>query len=118
MRSLAKIKILFVLSLSLLGLIPCAENAAQQQVEQTVRIGAWNIEWLGLPSNRHGEGHDVAQTPKNIADYIMASEVDILGLEEVNDNDGDMKTRTNSTITEALDVIKEKTGKTWKHLLF
>src|SRR5581483_8251839 len=65
--------------------------------------------------NRHGNG---PQTAEDIADYILASKVDILGLEEVSDNDEDKETRSNTTILKALAIIKKKTGKTWTHRLF
>src|SRR3954471_14687038 len=115
---LGRLTPVFLLAVVLPGILPSPQGAAQQQVEQTIRIGAWNIEWLGSPSNRHGDGHNVPQSPEDLADYIIASGVDILGLEECNDNDGDKVSRTNTTITKALEVIKQKTGNTWTHRLF
>jgi hypothetical protein len=102
-----KLRILFVLILSML----CVDGFAQN-----VRIGAWNIEWLGVPGNRGNVGTNVAQSAADIADYIIASNVAVLGLEEVSDNGA--TPNTNKTITDALVIVKQRTGDTWKHVLF
>jgi len=65
--------------------------------QATARVGAWNIEWLGVPGSRSGSGKNVKQKASDIADYIIDSNVDILGLEEVSLNGPN---NTNVTIAE------------------
>ncbi len=101
---------------TLLLLIPALVPARQAQpapAEKTVRLGTWNIEWLGNAAKRKREG----QKPDDIAKYIMASKVDLLGLNEIT-HDVDGEEPRNKTLNEALAIIKENTGKTWKHVLF
>lgn len=82
----------------------------------TVRVGTWNMHWLGRP-DRRGRG-GVAQKAEDIAKYIQASGCSILGLNEVSANEGTNAAPTNKTLTEALKLLKEKTGEEWKHVLF
>ena len=102
-----KLRLAFSLFLACL----CVEAFAQN-----VRIGAWNIEFLGKPDSRKDVGAGVPQEPADIADYIIASKVAILGLEEITDNG--TTPNTNKTIAAALDIVKQKTGATWRHVLF
>jgi hypothetical protein len=89
-------------------------GTTKQPAEVTIRLGSWNIEWLGNPKMRKKP----AQAPEDIAKYILASKVDLLGLNEItHDVEGD-DPRTNKILTEALAMVKKETGKTWKHLLF
>lgn len=89
----------------------CVEVSAQD-----VRIGAWNIEWLGVPGNRGNIGRNVAQQPADLADYIIASGVVVLGLEEVSDNG--TTPNTNKSLAAALDIVRQRTGQSWRHVLF
>lgn len=90
----------------------CALAAEAQQV---VRVGAWNIEWLGFAKNRGAGNQNVKQKPADIADYIIQSQVDILGLEEITrTGPGD----SNETLTAALAIVAQRTGKAWRHVLF
>lgn len=75
-----------------------------------IRLGAWNIEHLGNPTNRPNQ-----PTPANLARYIIASEVDVLGLEEVTQ---DLAGRRNATLQRALEIVEERTGEHWEHVLF
>src|SRR5262245_16453188 len=60
--------------------------ARQQTAERTVRLGTWNIEWLG----NSGKREKPAQDPDDLAKYIRASKVDLLGLNEItHDVEGD-----------------------------
>ncbi|MEK7949348.1 hypothetical protein [Luteolibacter soli] len=54
-----------------------------------VRIGAWNIENLGLRGARGGEtaAPEKQQKAEDLAAYILASHVDLLSLEEIHDDD-------------------------------
>lgn len=89
--------------------------ASLLHAEEIARVGAWNIEWLGVPGSRAGSGRNVSQKAADLADYIIASNVDVLGLEEVSRNGAG---ETNITIAEALNIVKRRTGRTWKHVLF
>lgn len=80
--------------------------------QDTIRLGAWNIEHLGNPGSRGGAP---AQAPRDIAEYIIASEVDVLGLEEITQN---LAGRRNQTIERALEIVRQRTGDTWRHVLF
>ncbi len=102
-----KLRFLLLLILPLL----CADAFAQ-----TVRIGAWNIEWLGVPGNRRNVGTNVAQNAADIADYIIASDVVILGLEEITENG--TTPNTNKTMINALAIVQQRTGQSWRHVLF
>ncbi|HEX2062613.1 MAG TPA: endonuclease/exonuclease/phosphatase family protein [Thermoanaerobaculia bacterium] len=100
-------RLLFVIA-SLLG----ALTAAGQEV---VRIGAWNIEWLGAAHKRGAGNAGIPQNASDLATYIIASRVDVLGLEEITRNGPD---DTNRTMTAALKLVRQKTGNTWEHVLF
>ena len=62
---------------------PAAEEGA------LAAVGAWNLQGLGSPQSRPRKGRDVAQDPKDIADYIAAAKLDILCLEGITDDDDD-----------------------------
>lgn len=92
------------------------ERAAASEAQRTIRVGAWNIEWLGNPDRRSGPARDSARTPENIAEYILAANVDILGLAEIKiDNETH---NTNATIAEALEIVTRRRGGNWTHILF
>lgn len=84
---------------------------------KTIRVGAWNIEWLGTPGSRSGIAKNIKQTPEDLADYLLAADVDILGICEIaqESTDGSM---TNDTISEALRILGRKRGGNWTHQLF
>ncbi len=92
-----------------LGLAP----AQQQAPAKTVRLGTWNIEWLGNAAKRKKP----AQKPEDIARYLIASKVDLLSLNEITDDAGG-DTPASKTLTETLKLMAKETGKEWKHLLF
>jgi predicted extracellular nuclease len=93
--------------------------------QNTVRLGAWNIEHLGNPCSRSDCGVSARrcaqrperclQNPADLARYIIASNVDVLGLEEVSQN---LEGRRNATLQRALEIVRERTGNTWRHVLF
>jgi endonuclease/exonuclease/phosphatase family metal-dependent hydrolase len=94
--------------------------------QTSVRVGAWNIEHLGNPCSRVGNCGVSArqctrrpqrclQDPADLARYIIASNVDVLGLEEVSQN---LEGRRNATLERALAIVRERTGATWRHVLF
>lgn len=84
------------------------------QEPEVVRLGSWNIQWLGRPDRRGGSAQDAS----DLAKYIQASKVDVLALSEVSCNSDDGPLPTNTTLTRAFAQIKESTGQEWKHLLF
>jgi predicted extracellular nuclease len=49
----------------------------------TLRVGCWNIEWLGRPESRSGVAANVAQSAEDLADCIADSGVDVLALAEI-----------------------------------
>ncbi|QOJ13882.1 MAG: hypothetical protein HRU75_04160 [Planctomycetia bacterium] len=81
-----------------------------------IRVGGWNIEWLGTPGSRSGPAKNVEQTADDIADYILASGVNVLTLQEIASNEGD-DAWTNSTLTRAFQIINVRTGAKWTHKL-
>ncbi len=98
-----------------LGLLGIAlAQAPERPRPATLRIGAWNIEWLGYPDRRKGP----EQSAEQIARYLLENRVDLLAVEEVSFNDGTEAAPRNKTLTAALAWIKEKTGQEWRHVLF
>jgi hypothetical protein len=80
------------------------------------RIGFWNIEWLGQPSKRSGIAKDVHQTPEDIAMYVSASGVQVLGLAEICDDDEEDDVSSNSTLDDAINLLNSNGG-SWKYVL-
>jgi hypothetical protein len=102
--------------LTLCVLAPAAANANTQA--STATVGAWNIQWLGSPQCRPQAVQGVAQSAGDIADFIIASGVDVLGVEEITDDDNSANTYSNKTLTRAMEIIRQKTGQAWTHMLF
>jgi len=90
--------------------VPASAPAA---APASIRVGAWNIEWLGSPERRSGPAENHAQTPAALAEYILESKVDILGLAEVAQNVED-RPGTNATLTAALRLVEQQTGGQWQ----
>lgn len=94
---------------------------------RNVRVGAWNIEWLGQPDKRYGDAAGKSQTPADLADYIIAARVEALALEEVcptnlkdpseydPETDGPLD---NQTLREALQIVLQKTKSEWNLRMF
>lgn len=87
---------------------------AEAQPDRKVRLGTWNIEWLGNAEKRKKP----AQKAGDLAKYILASKVDLLGLNEITHDGAGDNPRTNQTLTDALQIVRKESGKEWKHLLF
>lgn len=85
---------------------------------ENLSIGAWNIEWLGKPENRTGDGHNVAQKSEHLAKYIADSGVAVLSLEEICDDDGDADTMRNKTLNETFAKLNEGGAAEWDYELF
>ena len=92
-----------------LSLAPAREDVPAR----TIRLGTWNIEWLGNAAKRRKP----AQKPEDLAKYIAASKVDLLGLNEIT-QDAPGGAPASNTLTETLKLIQKDTGKEWKHVLF
>lgn len=83
----------------------------------TIRVGAWNIEWLGTPASRSGPARNRPQSPEALAEYILASGVSVLALAEVA-TDSPTGELHSSIVQEAIDLVGRQTGSTWTHRLF
>jgi hypothetical protein len=92
-----------------------------------VRIGAWNIEWLGQPDKRYGKAQGNTQKAADLADYILASRVEALALEEIcptnlsdpqrydPEVDGPLD---NEILRAALEIVSKKSKGEWMFRLF
>lgn len=85
--------------------------------QSAIRIGAWNIEWLGNASDRSGAGRDVAQRPQDLADYIVASGVDVLGVCEIVTSIPGRPIRSRE-VEAVLEEIASRTKQRWAYVLF
>lgn len=80
-----------------------------------LRLGAWNIEHLGLRTP--------AQKASDLASYIIASHVDVLALEEIHDDDQKKmedpgaEPWKNAVLEAALPILTQATGDVWKYEL-
>jgi endonuclease/exonuclease/phosphatase family metal-dependent hydrolase len=103
------------LALTPLFLLPMLFTSAQPEAAQqpTVRLGTWNIEWLGNPTKRRKP----AQKPEDIAKYIQASKVDLLALNEISDDEEGPEPR-NTTLNATCKILQSESRQEWKHLLF
>jgi hypothetical protein len=107
-----------ILMALLLGLLLSgfkSSAALQPPVADVLRLGAWNIEWLGQPSRRE---EALPQNPEDIAKYLMHSGCQVVGVMEVSWNIDTAEGPGNLTLLEALRIIKERTDQEWKHVLF
>lgn len=82
-----------------------------------IRIGAWNIEWLGKPSERSGRAANIAQSPDDLADYIAYAKVDALALAEIVT---DLRSRPlrSRELEAVIESLKRKTNGNWEYTLF
>lgn len=90
-----------------------------------IRIGAWNIEWLGTPGSRSGPAKGHAQAAEDLADYIATAGVSILGVEEIAETDAAAPpegsgwvARTNATLRAAFEIVEARGGGSWRHQLY
>lgn len=82
-----------------------------------VRVGAWNIEWLGKPDDRSGAAQGVAQDPDELAEYIVKSKVAVLGVCEIVTNVRGRPIRSRE-IEQTIERIRAKTGDRWAYVLY
>ncbi len=104
------------------GTPPGATTVSQPR---PIRVGAWNIEWLGTPGRRSGPARGHAQAAADLADYITAADVAILGVEEIAETAAAAPAtpqgwvdRTNATLQAAFDVVRQRGRGQWRHRLY
>lgn len=90
--------------------------AASPANRTSLRIGSLNLEWLGQPERRRPP-YNVPQDPAAIADYLMASGVDVLALQEISDTDGQAKKRSNAVLDQVFALMRERGGGEWSYVL-
>ena len=116
----AAVAVIAVIMLTFTG---CATTTPAPEAEsiQPIRIGAWNIEWLGQPNRRSGPAKGVGQSPEDLADYIAASGVSVVALQEIKANapanppDG---SQANTTLNETFSLLNSEGGGDWRHVVF
>src|SRR5439155_11875786 len=109
-------RLTLVLLPCLLLLPPFAVPAPQEKAQPEVRsrLGTWNIEWLGNPAKRR----KAAQKAEDIAAYIAASKVELLGLNEISiDGEAD-GLLSNRTLVAACKLLRGRDRGDWRHLRF
>jgi predicted extracellular nuclease len=86
---------------------------AAERCDTPLSIGSWNIEWLGNAK----EGKRTAQSPSDMADYLMVADINVLALSEISS--------TNSVTGEARNQQLDETfarlsinGASWQYRLF
>jgi hypothetical protein len=87
-----------------------------ETVQDRITVGEWNIEWLGKPQNRSGISKNVAQSPTDIANYIKLSEVQLLSLEEICDDQQD-DILNNSTLDDVMGKLNATPENDWSYAL-
>jgi endonuclease/exonuclease/phosphatase family metal-dependent hydrolase len=95
----------------------CLCNASFSQADETIRVGAWNIEWLGFPDKRSSFGTKTPQKPSTVAKYIHDSKVDILALEEIGIESLE-KPYKSKPLQAIVDALKKEYKQDWEYILF
>ncbi len=85
--------------------------------QREVAVGSWNIEWLGKPEDRSGFAKNVAQAAADVGDYIIASGVAVLAVQEIVTRERGRPIRSRE-LEAALGAVREKTGSAWEYVLF
>ncbi len=83
----------------------------------TLRIGTWNIEWLGKPEDRSGPAKGVAQKPEDLADLIAQSGVSVLAVEEVVSRERGLPIRSRE-LEATMDLLEKQRAGHWHYVLF
>ncbi|MBI2759963.1 MAG: endonuclease/exonuclease/phosphatase family protein [Chloroflexi bacterium] len=94
---------------------PTPDAAPAPEAPATLRIGTWNIEWLGQPQKRSGAAANFAQKPDEIAEYIAQSGVSVLALQEA--VAGGDRPRC-PALDAAVASLKKRTSAEWRYVLF
>lgn len=97
---------------------PSAAPAPRGPAPASITIASWNIEWLGNPSQRSGEGKGVAQDPAELAEAIKRSEAAVVALQEISPTGTPNARPSDEPRSNELDAITAKLGGEWRYLLF
>jgi endonuclease/exonuclease/phosphatase family metal-dependent hydrolase len=97
---------------------PAASPSPRGPAPANITIASWNIEWLGSPSQRSGEGKGVAQDPADLADAIKRSEATIIALQEISPTATPNAGPNDNPRSNELDAVVSKLGNGWRYLLF
>ncbi|MBL0926893.1 MAG: endonuclease/exonuclease/phosphatase family protein [Phycisphaerales bacterium] len=93
-----------------------AQAPAPSAASKTIRIGTWNIEWLGRPDERSGAAQNIPQSADDLADYLVAADVQAVALQEVVAT-GRGKLRS-AELDRTFETVKARTGQVWDYVLF
>ncbi len=104
-----------VLCLACFLLTLAPTRATLPATETKLRLGQWNIEWLGRPDMR---GVNAPQEPEDLYRYIARAGVDLLTLNEISANTQTAEGPGNKTLEEVFWKLSERTDSRWKHVLF
>lgn len=88
-----------------------------KHASENLRVGSWNIEWLDNPAMRSGPAKGVQQSAEDLADYIGASGVSVLALQELATNAPDGSS-TSDTLNAALAILNRDGDHRWRHVIF
>lgn len=97
---------------------PSRAGAAAAPPQASLLFGSWNIQWLGSPNQRSGAAEGKLQTAADIAEYIRASGVSVLALNEITETTRNERGPRNWILSAAFNVIRSQTGETWQYVLF
>jgi len=89
--------------------VSCSAYSVDPIQSSELRIGSWNIQNLG--------SRPWGQEPQDLADHIRASGADVLALQEIHDDDGRDKTRTNAKLDQIVELLNEG-GSAWQYQLY
>ena len=109
--------VLFTLTIGLILIPECFPTIAAQTHADEVRIGSWNIEWLGFPDKRARPGKDNPQRPEDLAEYIHSTGVDVLALEEIG-VDADKSPWTSQELELLQRALLDKYQERWSYVIF
>jgi endonuclease/exonuclease/phosphatase family metal-dependent hydrolase len=83
----------------------------------SLRLAAWNIEWLGKPADRSGRGKNVAQKVEDLSDYISKAAPDVLGLIEIIPTAG-VKPPRSKELDAVFEAMNKQAGQEWEYVLY
>ena len=109
--------VLFTLTIGLILIPECFPTIAAQTHADEVRIGSWNIEWLGFPDKRARPGKDNPQRPEDLAEYIHSTGVDVLALEEIG-VDADKSPWKSQELELLQRALLDKYQERWSYVIF
>lgn len=91
--------------------------AVAVETAEQIRVGSWNIEWLGFPDRRGRPGKDNPQSPEDLADYIHAAGVDVLALAEIGIESESPPFRS-KPFDMVVQVLQDRHQESWEYVLF